>query len=380
MSNSIQPSTQRSLNPDEFRDVIGRFASGVTVITTAVDGVPLGTTASAVSSLSLTPPMVLICMNETSSTGQAIATSKAFAINILSEDQQDLAMQFASKSADKFDGATSRIGQHGQPVLDDALATLECRVVEAVRGGTHTVFLAEVDAATARTGAPLAYFRGQFGRLEIADDHGAYEAIRERILDGRLAPGQALGLQQQVDELSLPAGALQLALGKLTAEGLLVEDDGQLRVPQMTVERLEQGLYGRSVIELGVIDLVVPRLGTSDLDRLRSAHNAWVPVRDEASVPWEGRHAQSMDFHETLVSLAGIPALLDAYRQLGVPSLLARAFRGYALSEKDEAYGHDHDAILEALAAGDAERARQCVRDHTERVRTEAVGVLAGTL
>src|SRR5437588_9265131 len=90
------------LGADEFRDVIGRFASGVTVITTWHGGTPFGTTASAVSSLSLEPPMLLICMNKESSTGAAVARTRHFAVNILGEDQPDLAVHFASKGVDQF--------------------------------------------------------------------------------------------------------------------------------------------------------------------------------------------------------------------------------------------------------------------------------------
>src|SRR6185436_18228365 len=86
---------QRSLSAGEFRAVIGHFASGVTVITTVDEGVPFGTTASAVSSLSLEPPMLLICMNRSSTTGQAIHRSRSFAVNILGEHQAELAGHFA---------------------------------------------------------------------------------------------------------------------------------------------------------------------------------------------------------------------------------------------------------------------------------------------
>jgi flavin reductase (DIM6/NTAB) family NADH-FMN oxidoreductase RutF len=142
-----------SLSADEFREVVGHFASGVTVVTAILDGTRYGTTASAVTSLSVEPPMMLICMNRTSQTGQAMAR------------------HFASKSADKFAGVETIAGLWGQPLLRDALATLECRVVEQTQGGTHVVFFGEVDAASARPGAPLAYFRGRFGRLElVAED------------------------------------------------------------------------------------------------------------------------------------------------------------------------------------------------------------------
>jgi flavin reductase (DIM6/NTAB) family NADH-FMN oxidoreductase RutF len=162
--------SSRRLTADEFRDVIGHFASGVTVITTSVDGQAYGTTASAVASLSLEPPSLLICMNLESATGQAVARAGRFAVNILGEDHGELALRFARKGGDKFAGVALTGGEHGQPLLAEALASLVCRVTERVAAGTHVVFIGEVEEATARPGAPLAYFRGRFGRLALDED------------------------------------------------------------------------------------------------------------------------------------------------------------------------------------------------------------------
>src|SRR5215467_204267 len=155
----------RRLGPDEFRHVIGHFASGVTVVTTMVDDTPYGTTASAVTSLSLEPPMVLIAMNKESATGASIAQRGSFAINILGEEHGELAVNFARKGGDKFADVELAGGTYTGPLLADALAHVECEVKEQVTAGTHIVFIAEALVASARPGAPLAYFRGKFGRL-----------------------------------------------------------------------------------------------------------------------------------------------------------------------------------------------------------------------
>jgi flavin reductase (DIM6/NTAB) family NADH-FMN oxidoreductase RutF len=157
--------SHQRLGSNEFRDVIGHFASGVTIITATDGGQPVGTTASAVSSLSLEPPMLLACMNKASATGQAISVNGRFAVNILSERQAALAQRFATKAPDKFDGIAWVPSPAGMPFLDDALAHIDCRVTEATTGGTHSVFIAEVDVAAAHAGAPLAYFRGKFHRM-----------------------------------------------------------------------------------------------------------------------------------------------------------------------------------------------------------------------
>ena len=160
----------RSLSSDEFREVISHFASGVTVITALHEERAYGTTASAVTSLSLEPPMLLICMNKQSETGRAVAASKRFGVNILGADQVDLAERFAQKGGDKFADVPTTPGTWGEPLFDEALATLECRVAEETTGGTHYVFIAEVESGTARGGVPLAYFKGEFGRLELTRD------------------------------------------------------------------------------------------------------------------------------------------------------------------------------------------------------------------
>jgi flavin reductase (DIM6/NTAB) family NADH-FMN oxidoreductase RutF len=153
-------------DPIQFRDVIGRFASGVTVLSARDGEADHGMTASAICSLSLEPPMLLACVNRAVPTREAITRSGVFAVNVLHEGQGDVARHFAAPRADKFAGVDARRGALGTPLLPDALAWLECRVTQDIEGGTHSVFLAEVVHAEAREGRPLAYFRGGFGRLE----------------------------------------------------------------------------------------------------------------------------------------------------------------------------------------------------------------------
>lgn len=155
---------------EDFRSVIGRFASGVTVITAGTAARPCGATVSAMSSLSLEPPMLLVCLNVRSDTGAAIAERGHFGVNVLALHQAELARRFASSAGEsKFRGVATHAGRCGALLLDGALATIECRVVEEVRGGTHRIFLGEVEHTCTREGRPLVYFRGRFGRL-VPDD------------------------------------------------------------------------------------------------------------------------------------------------------------------------------------------------------------------
>lgn len=161
-----------AISSEQFRDFIGRFASGITVVTTVADGVPYGTTANAMTSVSLTPPMLLICMNRQSLTGRAICRSGHFAVNVLAEDQGSLADLFARKGS-SFAGLSVASGARGAPLLADALATFECTITNTVRAGTHSVVIGAVDRAAGRQGMPLAYFRGRQGRLSVPATCGA---------------------------------------------------------------------------------------------------------------------------------------------------------------------------------------------------------------
>jgi flavin reductase (DIM6/NTAB) family NADH-FMN oxidoreductase RutF len=166
-------------DPAVFRDVIGHFATGVTIITTREGGTDFGVTVSAVTSLSLEPPMLLVCLNRSSRTGQAVARTRGFAVNILGVHQIELAQLFATPRDDKFAGLEMRYGDLGHPLLPDAIAHVECEVVEEATGGTHTVFLAEVRRAERFDGVPLLYYRGQLG----------WEAMAE----GPISPGGVAG-------------------------------------------------------------------------------------------------------------------------------------------------------------------------------------------
>jgi flavin reductase (DIM6/NTAB) family NADH-FMN oxidoreductase RutF len=154
---------------DMFKHVVGHITSGVAVITTSVDGRRYGMTASSVTSLSAEPPMMLACLNASSSTCDAVTRSGAYVVNVLGADQQHVARQFAARrmeSADKFgDVRTVPDVDLGLPVIEGALASLTCEVVEQMTGGSHIVFFGRVLRAAARDGQPLAYYRGAFGRF-----------------------------------------------------------------------------------------------------------------------------------------------------------------------------------------------------------------------
>jgi flavin reductase (DIM6/NTAB) family NADH-FMN oxidoreductase RutF/DNA-binding FadR family transcriptional regulator len=363
-SESDQP---RRLTSEEFRDVIGHFASGVTVITTTAHGRPAGTTASAVASLSLEPPMVLISMNQASSTGKAIAESGWFAINILGEEHGDLAMRFAKKGEHKFDGVATHHGRHVGPLLDDALAHLECRVTEQVVAGTHVVFIAEVLAASARPGEPLAYFRGRFGRLELATDTTIHEDLRARVLRPDAA-GERLDVDELAEELRVSRGPVFHGLSKLAEDGLLArEPDGSFAVRDApTSSSLADAYAARRAIELGVVDLTVGRVTPQQVATLRRLMEATDElIEGDRFVDVDRWIEANAAFHEYMVGLAGSESLVRSYRRLGLSGLNAHALRAGIAA--DRVLVDDHRRLVEAYERGDVDLARRVVAEHTGR-------------
>jgi flavin reductase (DIM6/NTAB) family NADH-FMN oxidoreductase RutF len=153
-------------DPKELRRVMGQFATGVTIITTRdAEGAPYGLTANAVSSLSLEPPLVLICVDKKAETGPHFLDSRCFVMNVLAEGQEELSSRFAKSGGDKFQGLAYATDQHGVPVLEGTLAHLECRIVETHEGGDHYIHVGEVLHAEVRDGNPLLFFRGRYGKL-----------------------------------------------------------------------------------------------------------------------------------------------------------------------------------------------------------------------
>ena len=152
-----------SISKEEFRAALGRFASGVTVVTTKdKEGFLHGLTVSAFSSVSLQPSLILVCIEKTAGSHHAFENGSAFVVNILHEDQQNISNHFASKIPDKFTGVNYRLGIEDLPVLNDALVNLECRQTQAHDAGDHTIYIGEIEKITITDGNPLIYFHGNY--------------------------------------------------------------------------------------------------------------------------------------------------------------------------------------------------------------------------
>ncbi len=154
------------INRDEFRAALGRFASGVTVVTVKdANGNLHGITVSAFCSVSLDPPLVLVCIDKSAGSYHAFIENEFFVVNILRESQQHYSDRFALHLPDKFDSIKFSKNGSGIPILEDTLANLECRLVNAHDNGDHTIFVGQVEKSHVSDGNPLIYFHGNYRKL-----------------------------------------------------------------------------------------------------------------------------------------------------------------------------------------------------------------------
>ncbi len=157
-----------SVDASQFKNALKLWASGVTVVTTQspTQG-PKGMTATSFSSVSVDPPQILVCLNKITDTGSALLESRHFAVNILTSEQQDVSNQFAGNTTqeERFAQVAWAAGDHGAPLFSQALASLECRVVQQIQAGTHWIVIGEVEKVNCRSGDPLLYYSGGYRQL-----------------------------------------------------------------------------------------------------------------------------------------------------------------------------------------------------------------------
>jgi len=157
-----------AVKPDEFRHALGQLAAGVSVLTAWVDGAgPSGMTVTSFTSLSLTPPLALVCVDKRAWLHDRLEVGQPFAINVLCSQQEHAARRFASRGGrDPFADVPHSIGPHGVPRLAGALAVVGLRVTERLPGGDHTIVIGEVEWTETDVGEPLMHWRGQYARVE----------------------------------------------------------------------------------------------------------------------------------------------------------------------------------------------------------------------
>lgn len=160
------------IDQKDFRRVLGAFATGVTIVTTRAGDKIHGLTANAFCSVSLSPPLVLVCVNKDAQSHDLIVQGKCFAVNILNVDQQHIAERFAQEAlsgAARFDTLETRAAVTGAPVLGESLGWVDCKLAASHDGGDHTIFVGEVVAlGRGEKESPLLYFRGEYQILNPA--------------------------------------------------------------------------------------------------------------------------------------------------------------------------------------------------------------------
>ena len=155
------------IDVDLFRAVLGRFATGVTIVTARdADGRDHGMTVSAFSSLSLEPPLVLICIGNDATMAPVIRTATTFTANILKDGQESLSRRFAGEVDDRFADVACSRSALDNVMLQDSLGGVDCRVVARHAAGDHVIVIGEVESAWAHDGRPLLYYRGGYAELE----------------------------------------------------------------------------------------------------------------------------------------------------------------------------------------------------------------------
>ena len=165
-------SDNSQIDPRDFRNALGTYATGVTIITAAApDGKPYGLTCNSFASVSLNPPLVLWSLVVYSSSLTIFQDASHFTVNVLGASQQALANKFAKSSDDKFTGVDWTPGLGNAPVLAESVANFQCRSVNRYYGGDHVIFLGAVEAYTYNAKEPLLFARGAFGRFTTDDEH-----------------------------------------------------------------------------------------------------------------------------------------------------------------------------------------------------------------
>lgn len=165
MRNLVGSAAETEVDADAFRSVMRHLAGSVTVITTEGEGVLHGFTATAVCSVCASPPTILIVVNQSTRTHPHIDRKGYFAVNVLAHVQKDVAEHFAGKGEDQFSSVKHVVTKNGVPLISGAAAHLECKIVERIPVGTHTIFLGRVVGTGAESRAPLVYHDARYGQI-----------------------------------------------------------------------------------------------------------------------------------------------------------------------------------------------------------------------
>lgn len=156
-----------AISNQDFKDALKLWASGVAVVTTTEGDSESGMTVTSFASVSMDPPQILVCLNETTETGAAVLKSKKFAVNVLTTEQEQVSNQFAGGASmeERFNSVSWHKGELGMPVFDTALVSMECTVAQQFKAGTHWIVIGEIQSSQCNSGKPILYFNSAYQRV-----------------------------------------------------------------------------------------------------------------------------------------------------------------------------------------------------------------------
>jgi 4-nitrophenol 2-monooxygenase / 4-nitrocatechol 4-monooxygenase, reductase component len=353
----------------DFKRAVSFMPSGVTVITTTDVARDYGMTASSVTSLSADPPLMVACLRSDIPTARAVDQSGYYVVNILGEDQADLAYQFSRPGPDKFTGVATCRTEAGVAVLEDALVSIVCRVVARASGGTHTMFSGEVLAVANKGGKPLAYFRGGFGHFTAAQDEQLYCTLKQRVLRGDLELGAAIDLEAVSAETNNDVNAVEKALGRLIGDDLVVRaDSDEYRVRPFTAEMACEAFELREVLAREAIRVITAEPPSSLTGELEKAlgHMAQ-EIRENTFLDFSRYVTANCQFYRTLIGGMNNAAAVRAFDSLNIAGIMERSFG--LTNNTSETYISVSRSMLEAIKLRRPQDAEACLREYTNMAK-----------
>jgi len=357
------------VSAEDFKRAVSFMTSSVAVITTANAGRDYGMTASSVTSLSADPPLMVACLRSDIPTARAVDQSGYYVVNILGEDQADLAYQFSRPSPDKFTGVATFRTEAGVAVLEDALVSIVCRVVARASGGTHTMFSGEVLAVANKGGKPLAYFRGGFGHFTAAQDEQLYCTLKQRVLRGDLELGAAIDLEAVSAETNNDVNAVEKALGRLIGDDLVVRaDSDEYRVRPFTAEMACEAFELREVLAREAIRVITAEPPSSLTGELEKAlgHMAQ-EIRENTFLDFSRYVTANCQFYRTLIGGMNNAAAVRAFDSLNIAGIMERSFG--LTNNTSETYISVTRSMLEAIKLRQPQDAEACLREYTNMAK-----------
>ena len=337
-----------------FRQAAGRFASGVTVVTTRASEGAYGVTVSSFASLSLNPLLVTVSINRSSRLLRYVRSAEAFAVSVLASDQQQVAGYFAasgrSPEPDGFSTVPTTVQQTGAPIIEGCLSWFDCTLEDVLPGGDHEILVGRVAAAGGRTGEPLVYWAGEYRALTPADLH-------PELVEGRASTGAVLS--------SLKGAVLSSSKGSARISDQVANASDGLAVAYHVLDiGPAEMLDAQNSIEPAIAALAAARTPPEEWDRLEQLVD-----QSELAVDQPDEFNQlALAFHSAIADAAGNRVLQATLASLG--QVQSTHYRDRGSPESARAAVDGHRRLLAVLRTGDPEAAGDEMRKHLDAVRS----------